>query len=194
MDFPALALLEFTSIAAGIAAGDAMVKHAPVAAIQTGTVQPGHYLVLVTGDVASVEEAVKAGREMGRETLRDQVFLPNVHPDVVRALGGQRQVPAGDALGIVETVAVAAAIGAGDAGIKGAEVDLIQIRLADGLGGKGLVFFTGLVSDVEAAVEIAATAAQPHLLRQVVISQLHPDMRPNVHLGRFGGHFDWNQA
>ncbi|MCB8950488.1 MAG: BMC domain-containing protein [Ardenticatenales bacterium] len=194
MDFPALALLEFSSIAAGIAAGDAMVKHAPVAAIQTGTVQPGHYLVLVTGDVASVEEAVKAGQEMGRETLRDQVFLPNVHPDVVRALGGQRQVPAGDALGIVETVAVAAAIGAGDAGIKGAEVDLIQIRLADGLGGKGLVFFTGLVSDVEAAVEIAATAAQPHLLRQVVISQLHPDMRPNVHLGRFGGHFDWNQA
>ncbi|MCA9938672.1 MAG: BMC domain-containing protein [Anaerolineales bacterium] len=194
MDFPALALLEFSSIAAGIAAGDAMVKHAPVAAIQTGTVQPGHYLVLVTGDVASVEEAVKAGQEMGRETLRDQVFLPNVHPDVVRALGGQRQVPAGDALGIVETVAVAAAIGAGDAGIKGAEVDLIQIRLADGLGGKGLVFFAGLVSDVEAAVEIAATAAQPHLLRQVVISQLHPDMRPNVHLGRFGGHFDWNQA
>ena len=194
MDFPALALLEFSSIAAGIAAGDAMVKHAPVAAIQTGTVQPGHYLVLVTGDVASVEEAVKAGQEMGRETLRDQVFLPNVHPDVVRALGGQRQLPAGDALGIVETVAVAAAIGAGDAGIKGAEVDLIQIRLADGLGGKGLVFFTGLVSDVEAAVEIAATAAQPHLLRQVVISQLHPDMRPNVHLGRFGGHFDWNQA
>ena len=194
MDFPALALLEFSSIAAGIAAGDAMVKHAPVAAIQTGTVQPGHYLVLVTGDVASVEEAVKAGQEMGRETLRDQVFLPNVDPDVVRALGGQRQLPAGDALGIVETVAVAAAIGAGDAGIKGAEVDLIQIRLADGLGGKGLVFFTGLVSDVEAAVEIAATAAQPHLLRQVVISQLHPDMRPNVHLGRFGGHFDWNQA
>ena len=194
MDFPALALLEFSSIAAGIAAGDAMVKHAPVAAIQTGTVQPGHYLVLVTGDVASVEEAVKAGQEMGRETLRDQVFLPNVHPDVVRALGGQRQLPAGDALGIVETVAVAAAIGAGDAGIKGAEVDLIQIRLADGLGGKGLVFFAGLVSDVEAAVEIAATAAQPHLLRQVVISQLHPDMRPNVHLGRFGGHFDWNQA
>lgn len=192
MDFPALALLEFSSIAAGIAAGDAMVKHAPVAAIQTGTVQPGHYLVMVTGDVAVVEEAVKAGRETGQSDLCDQVFLPQVHPAVVRSLGGQRQMPEADALGIVETKTVAAAIWAADAGIKGAEVNLIQLRLADGLGGKGLAFFTGLVADVEAAVEIAAAIAQPNLLRQVVISQLHADMRPNVHLSRFGGHFDWN--
>ncbi|MEZ4591323.1 MAG: BMC domain-containing protein [Chloroflexota bacterium] len=41
MDFPALALLEFSSIAAGIEAGDAMVKRAPVSKIQSGTVQPG---------------------------------------------------------------------------------------------------------------------------------------------------------
>ena len=64
-----MALLEFESIAIGIEAGDAMVKRAPVAHIYSGTVQPGHYLVMVAGDVASVEEAVDASRR-GREVER----------------------------------------------------------------------------------------------------------------------------
>lgn len=192
MDFPALALLEFSSIAAGIEAGDAMVKRAPVSTIQTGTVQPGHYLVLVAGDVASVEEAVAAGRETGQAALRDTLFLPNVHPAVVAALGGQRQTAVEDALGIIETHTVASAIQAADAGVKGAEVSLLQLRLADGLGGKGLVFFHGLVADVETAVALSAATAHNQLVRQMVIPQLHAEMWQNVNgNGRFGQHFGW---
>ena len=192
MDFPALALLEFSSIAAGIEAGDAMVKRAPGSTIQSGTVQPGHYLVLVAGDVASVEEAVAAGRETGQAALRDTLFLPNVHPDVVAALGGQRQVAADDALGIIETQTAASAILAADAGVKGAEVSLLQLRLADGLGGKGLVFFHGLVADVETAVSLSAATARSQLVRQMVIPQLHAEMWQNVNgNGRFGQHFGW---
>jgi microcompartment protein CcmL/EutN len=195
MDYPALALLEFNSIAAGIEAGDAMVKRAPVDQIQSGTVQPGHYLVMVVGQVAPVEEAVAAGREVGKSALRDSLFLPQVHADVVTALSGQRQVAHEDALGVVETHTVASAILAADGGVKGAEVSLMQIRLADGLGGKGLVFFHGLVSDVEAAVEIGAALAQNHLLRQIVIPQLHGEMWENVNgSGRFGAHFNWEAA
>ena len=195
MDFPALALLEFGSIATGIEAGDAMVKKAPVARIQSGTVQPGHYLVLVAGDVASVEEAVGAGEETGRASLRDTLFLPNVHPDVVRAIAGERPSAHEDALGVIETHTVASAILAADAGVKGAEVTLLQVRLADGLGGKGLVFFNGLVADVEAAVEIGTAVSQQHLLRRVVIPQLHGEMWDNVNsYGRFGQHFNWEAA
>lgn len=194
MAYPALALLEFSSIATGIEAGDAMIKRAPVEQIRSGTVQPGYYLVLVTGDVASVEEAVAAGQETGQSGLRDSLFLPNVHPDVVAALASPaRQQPApGDALGVVETHTVAAAILAADAGLKGAEVALLQLRLADGLGGKGLALFKGVVADVAAAVEIGSAVAQKQLLRQVVIAQLHDEMWPNVgDSGRFGRHFEW---
>lgn len=195
MDYPALALLEFSSIASGIEAGDAMVKRAPVAAMHTGTVQPGHYLVMVAGDVASVEEAVAAGKAAGQPALRDSLFLPNVHPDVVAALSGKRSVGASDALGVVETQTVASAIRAADAGVKGAEVTLLQLRLADGLGGKGILFFNGLVSDVETAVSIAANSAQTHLLHQSVIAQLHAEMWENMNTyGRFGGHFSWEAA
>ena len=195
MNQPALALLEFDSIALGIQAGDAMVKRAPVESIQAGTVQPGHYLVMVTGEVAPVEEAVNAGQEIGRSALRDTIFLPNVHPGVVQGINGGRLLEASDALGVVETLTVAAAIHAADAGLKGAEVTLWQLRLAEGLGGKGIVLFAGLVADVEAAVEIAVARVQEMLLRQVIIPQLHEEMKENVAtFGRFGAHFDWQQA
>ena len=52
---PALALVEFGSIAGGILAADAMIKKAPLNVIKTGTVQPGKYLVLIGGSVADVE-------------------------------------------------------------------------------------------------------------------------------------------
>jgi microcompartment protein CcmL/EutN len=192
---PALALLEFDSIALGIKAGDAMVKRAPVATIQSGTVQPGNYLVMVTGDVAPVEEAVAAGQEVGQGALRDTVFLPNVHPGVIAGIGGGRKLEEDDALGVVETKTVAAAIHAADAGLKGAEVTLWQLRLADGLGGKGIVLFAGLVADVEAAVEIAVGRVREQLVRDVIIPQLHDEMKDNVATyGRFGVHFEWQQA
>jgi len=124
--------------------------------------------------------------------LRDTLFLPNVHPAVVSALAGELEIQPADALGVVETHTVAAAINAADAGMKGAEVVLLQLRLADGLGGKGLLFFTGLVADVEAAVEIGSRVAQEQLLRQIVISQLHSEMWESINRnGRFGGHFGW---
>lgn len=191
-DYPALALLEFNSIAVGIEAGDAMVKRAPVDRIYSGTVQPGHYLVLVTGDVAPVVEAVEAGQDAGGSDLRDMLLLPNVHPAVVALLTGRRQTVSGDALGVVETHSVAAAILAADGGLKGAEVTLLSLRLADGLGGKGLAMFTGLVADVEAAMEIGQALCQDQLYKTSIISQLHGEMWPNVDSGgRFGAHFNW---
>lgn len=180
---PALALLEFSSIAAGIQAADAMVKRAPIDVIKTGTVQPGRYLVLIGGQVADVEESLATGREVGGAAAVDFVYLPQVHPSVVEAIGGGRAPQAAaDALGVIETTTVAAAIHAADAGVKGAEVQILEVRLADGLGGKGIVLYTGLVGDVEAAIEIGVgVLRQPDLLvRQVVIPQLHPEMWENI--------------
>ncbi len=181
---PALALLEFSSIAAGIQAADAMVKRAPIDVIKAGTVQPGKYLVLIGGMVADVEESLAAGRDVaaGGATIVDFVYLPQVHPEVVEAIGGGRVPQVIDALGVIETTTVAAAIHAADAGIKGAMVRLVEVRLADGLGGKGIVLFSGLVADVQVAVEIGVGVLErPDLLvRQVVIPQLHPEMWENV--------------
>jgi len=179
---PSLALIEFDSIAAGIEAGDAMAKKAPIARLVAGTVQPGKYLVLVSGEVADVEESLAAGLAVGASAVLDHVYLPGVHPHVVDAIAMQRRTQPVDALGVVETRTVAAAIAAADAGVKGAAVNLLEVRLADGLGGHGLVFFDGLVADVEAAVQIGtdAIAGGAALIHAVVIPQLHAEMAANL--------------
>lgn len=178
---PALALLELDSIAAGIAAGDAMAKRASIGVLRAGTVHPGKYLVLVGGSVGDVEEALEAGREVGASAVLDVVFLPNVHPELVAALGGVRREAGGEALGVIETATVAAIVEAADAGLKGARVRLVELRLADDLGGKGYLLFDGPVAEVEAAVEIGAArvAGAPGLATRV-ISKLHAEMAENL--------------
>lgn len=181
---PAIAIFEFSSISAGIVSGDAMVKAAPLGVIYAGTVHPGKYLILVEGDTASVEEAVEVGTAVASEALVDMVFLPDVHPSVAAAVtGNTRRAPVGEeALGVIETTSVAAAIDAADAGVKAADVDLAAIRLADGLGGKGYILFSGVVGAVEAALEAAVARAESHgaLVRSDLIAQLHDEMAENM--------------
>ena len=178
---PALGLLEFDSIAVGIEAGDAMAKRAPIETISAGTVQPGRYLVLVSGAVADVEEALDAGRAVADGSLVDSVFLPNAHPDVVAAVGGARRQGGGEALGVIETPTVAAIIRAADAGVKAANVRLLELRLADGLGGKGYLLFGGPVAEVTAAVEAGTAELAPEgPAVHRVIAQLHGEMRNNL--------------
>ena len=178
---PALALLELGSIAAGIEAGDAMAKRAPIEVIRAGTVHPGKYLILVGGAVADVEEALEAGREVGGSSVLDVVLIPNVRQDLVAAIRGVRQAASGEALGVIETGTVAAILEAADAGLKGARVRLLEIRLADDLGGKGYLLFDGTVADVEAAVEIGTgrIGGSPGLAWRV-IPLPHAEMAHNL--------------
>ena len=174
---PALGLLELESIAAGIEVGDAMAKRAPLEVLRAGTVHPGKYLVLVGGEVADVEEALDAGRELGGLSVRDTTFQPSIHPHVVDGARGTRLGAEAEALGIIETATVAAIIRAADAGLKGARVRLLELRLADDLGGKGYLLFGGEVTDVEAAVEIGVAAVgEARGLHSRVIAQLHDEM------------------
>jgi microcompartment protein CcmL/EutN len=177
---PAVALLEFDSIAIGIETGDAMIKRAPLDVIKAGTAHPGKYLVLVGGRVADVEEALEAGRLVGSEHLIDEIVLRDVHNDVVAALAGLRHAGDGEALGVIETTTVAAIIEAADAGVKGARVTLREIRMADGLGGKGYLLFDGPVAEVEAAVEIGSGRVPDQLVARRVIAQIHAEMDENL--------------
>ena len=70
---------------------------------------------------------------------------------------------------------------------------LWHLRLAGGLGGKGLVLFTGLVADVEAAVEMGrGRVPAHHLIRTIIIPQLHEEMQANLaQSGRFGETANW---
>jgi microcompartment protein CcmL/EutN len=94
---------------------------------------------------------------------------------------GTRLLATGEALGIIETETVAAILEAADAGLKAARVQLLELRLADDLGGKGYLLFDGTVAEVEAAVEVGVgrIAAAPGLTWRI-IAQLHAEMAENL--------------
>lgn len=182
---PAITLLELDSVAFGIRTGDAMAKRAPLTTLHAGSVQPGKYLVLAGGQVAEVQEALLAGRLAAGRHLLDEIFLSDVHPAVVAALTGATGSGTPEALGIVETRTVAATIGAADAGVKGANVDILRISMADGLGGRAYVLFAGTVAEVEAAVaQAGASLREPGMaIGEVVIPRLDEEMLRNLLAG-----------
>ncbi len=180
--YPAIALIEFSSIATGVTAGDAMVKKAPISMLKVGTVSRGKYLVLIGGSTASVEESFTEGLNIGCDAVIDKVFLPDVHPQVLDAMLGGRKKIIYEAFGIIETFSIAATIEASDAGIKGAIVDIVEIRLGDALGGKAFVMFNGKVEDVEAAVEIGMNAITNKALwrNKTIIPSIHREMAKQI--------------
>ena len=145
----AIALVETHSIASGIEAGDAMAKRADVDLLDARPICPGKYMVLIRGEVSQVRSALQSGVEVAAETLVDQLLLPRVHPDVFSALAMSAKPKEGEALGIIETVTAATCIVAADSAAKAADVALLELRLADGLGGKSFVLIQGMVDEVE---------------------------------------------
>jgi microcompartment protein CcmL/EutN len=188
MKHPALALLEFDSVAAGIRAADLMVKRAPIAHLKAGTVHPGRYLVLLGGTVASVEESWRAGVEAERRFLLDSVLLPDVHEEVYDGALGRRRELEEEALGVLETRTVATLLRAADAGVKGADVHIAELRMADDLGGRAFVLFDGPLNEVEAALEIGGGRVEKEtILHRSLIPRLDDDLRRLLNAGtRFG--------
>jgi microcompartment protein CcmL/EutN len=175
---PAIGLIELNSIARGIITCDALIKKAPVKVISAMPICPGKYIILFTGDEASVAESLEEGESVADEYQVDRLYLPNVHPQVIPAVSSLTEVTMLNALGIIETFSVASAIVAADVAVKAAAIDLIEVRLARGLAGKSFVVLTGEIADVEAAMQAGcASAAQEGLLvSQTTIPAPHQDL------------------
>ena len=183
---PALAVIEFRDIPAGVDATDAMLKKAPIAFVKCGTISRGRYLTLIGGSTGSVEESLQEGLDAGATNVLDHLLLADVHPRVFEAILGRRKPGTSGALAIVETDTVASNVRAAESVLKGTPVDVIEIRLADaGLSGKGVSVYQGDLSDIEAAVDIATQyVAQAGLkLRYRIISAPHEGLVRQIETG-----------
>lgn len=151
-----IGLIELSSVAAGYQAADTMLKAADTELILSRSICSGKYMVMVRGDVSSVEASVKAGIGIGDFSVIDSFVIPNVHESIFPAISGTTKVEELEALGIIEAFSVASLIEGADAAVKSANVRLIEIRLAMALGGKAFVTLTGDVAAVQNAVEVGA--------------------------------------
>ena len=178
MKEPALGIIEYKSVARGIYSCDVMVKKAPVRIIATHPVCPGKYMTIIGGEVADVEEAMKAGIESGKDGVVNDLFLPYVHKTVIPAIAGTTEIDKFNAIGIIETFSVTTCVKAADIAVKETPIALIEIRLANGLGGKAYFTFTGELADVEEALALAKDfAAGEGMLADVqLIASPHPQL------------------
>lgn len=163
-----MALLELRSIARGIKVCDEVLKKAEIQLLDARTLCPGKYMILFAGPVGPVEESFKKGLEIGDDLMVDELFLPNADLQLIPAMEACAAPPPVDALAVFETFTVASCILGADAAVKAAESHLIEMRLANGLGGKSFFTITGTIADIEAAMDAAKKSIE-HLAALVAV-------------------------
>jgi microcompartment protein CcmL/EutN len=178
----ALAAIETSSIAQGVVIADAMVKEAEVELLEASVLSPGRFWVVVGGEVATVRAAHRRGREVAADTLLDELFIPQLHAGVLPAMRGVTGPSEDEAVGVVETLSAASAIVAADAAAKRAGITLRDLRLANGIGGKGVVVLSGRLPEVQAAVAAGREDAERRgfLARAVVVPRIDTRLRARI--------------
>lgn len=173
-----IGFLELNSIAKGVEVADIVLKAAAVNLIFARAGCPGKYYLLFTGEVAAVQASIDAGREVGGDHVVDDCVIPRVHPQVVRAINMTTMPETMRAVGVMEFFSVTASVYSADAAVKAADVDLVDVRLGTGIGGKSFVVLTGEVAAVQAAVQAGTSTpnAEGMLVSSVVIPSPHEEL------------------
>lgn len=156
----AIGMVELSSIARGIETCDFMVKASRVELLRASTVCPGKYIIIVGGDTGNVRAAMREGKLRAAQYIVDELFLPNIHEQLIPAIALTSHVEERGAIGVMEFFSIASAITAADVAAKAANVTLIEVRTGFAVGGKGFVTLTGDVGAVRAAVEAATKDAE----------------------------------
>lgn len=162
---PALAMLLLGEIPPGLRVLDALAKEADVEVLRTGTIHCGHYLILFGGEVGPVERSWRRALDTAGSSVVDEMLLPHAEARLAPAIGaGVMRWPApGDTLGVLQAATPPTLVRAVDAALKGALVELVELRVGEGLGGKAIASLWGETHDVEAAIEIARASLEKSL-------------------------------
>ena len=179
----ALGMIETMSIPLGIFAGDAMLKASKVELIASQAACAGKYIVIVQGDVAAVRSSVEAGKEAAGSTLVDSLVIPGIHDQVAPAIAAAAEIEKVDALGIMESYSMCAAILAADTAVKTAAVYLLEVRLGRGLGGKAFIILCGDVASVQSAIRAVEELeeVQGMLGASAIIPSPHKDIINSIY-------------
>lgn len=183
----ALACVELSSIARGVRVLDAIVKRAPVRLRHHGRHSDGKYVILIEGDVASVEESYEDALQHCGDTLIDHMILARVHERVWASLDGEYAESTDAAALMVETRSVACIVEALDFSVKLVEAQIVDLQLAAGIGGKGYFALQAPQHDLEyTRDELLIRLPAERLVGIDLIARPHPDMLAALgHAGPF---------
>jgi microcompartment protein CcmL/EutN len=158
--YKAIGVIELKSIPKGVEAADAALKSAGIDMVTARPSCPGKYEIVLTGSISNVSAAVAHVNSKFDGYVIDSSIMGRIDEQVIKALFGTQEGVREGSLGLIETFSAASAIKAADIAVKTARVEIYDLRVSRGMGGKGVVMLTGEVGDVTAAVEAGANYAK----------------------------------
>lgn len=176
--YKAIGVIELKSIPKGVEAADASLKSAGVEMVSSHPSCPGKYEIVLTGSISNVTVAVEHVVNRFDGYVIDSSVMGRIDEQVIKALFGTQTGERSGSLGLIETFSAASAIKAADIAVKTAKVEIYDLRVSRGMGGKGVVLLTGEVGDVTAATEAGANYAKglSTLSSYTVIASPHEEL------------------
>ena len=176
--FKSIGVIELKSVPKGVEATDAALKSAGVEMVSAHPACPGKYEIILTGSISNVTASIDHVLEKFGDYVIDSSVMGRIDEQVITALFGTQKSEKKGSLGLVETFSAATTIKAADIAVKTARVEIFDLRVSRGMGGKGVFLITGEVGDVTAAVEAGANYAKQsgQLSASSVIAAPHAEL------------------
>ena len=176
--FKSIGVIELKSIPKGVEATDAALKSAGVEMVSAHPSCPGKYELILTGSISNVTAAVEHVVQKFGDYIIDSSIMGRIDEQVITALFGTQTGEKKGSLGLIETYSAATTIKAADIAVKTARVQIYDLRVSRGMGGKGVVMLTGEVGDVTAAVQAGSDYAikQGQLSSNSIIAAPHEEL------------------
>ena len=176
--FKAIGVIELKSIPIGVAATAAALKSAGVDMVSAHPSGPGKYEIILTGSISNVTASVDHVLSKFEGYVIDSSIMGRIDEQVIKALFGTQKTEKKGSLGLIETFSAATTIKAADIAVKTARVEIFDLRVSRGMGGKGVVMLVGEVGDVTAAVEARSAYAKQsgQLSSESIIAAPHEDL------------------
>ena len=162
--YKAIGIIELKSIPKGVEAADAALKSAGVEMVSSHPSCPGKYEIILTGSISNVTAAVSHVTAKFEGYVIDSSVIGRIEEQVISALFGTHAAERKGSLGLLETYSAASAIKAADIAVKTARVEIYDLRVSRGMGGKGILMVTGDIGDVTAAIEAGADYAKENAM------------------------------
>ena len=176
--FKAIGVIELKNIPNGVEATDAALKSAGVDMVSSHPSCPGKYEIILTGSISNVTAAVDHVLSKFEGYVIDSSIMGRIDEQVIKALFGTQKTEKKGSLGLIETFSAATTIKAADIAVKTSRVEIFDLRVSRGMGGKGVVMLVGEVGDVTAAVEAGSAYAKQsgQLSSESIIAAPHEDL------------------
>ncbi len=145
-----LALLQFKNISLGYFSVDKLVKSTPVEILKISNICPGALFVVLSGSESDIANCETLAKNF------DCIFqkIDNLNEDIKNLIkSNKKRKPSYNNVAIIETKKCVDAFVAADTCLKYTSVELFRFDYQIGLFGKGVVFISGGIDDINAAIE-----------------------------------------